>query len=260
MKKVTKLVYAALFSALALVLGLVQIPTPFQFYLALDASEVVVLVAGNYFGFGVMAITIILRSLLRFAFGISTGAAFVGELAAIISSFIFGGIFLLIKKVSKDNEKTYKTNILITLILLILSIPFVLYSVKAINNPDVENGNWLILALVTVYLPIVFFILFNIFKKDFCKKNSNKILEATSAILINTVIMTLLNFLFITPTNFNGGVPATFIKMLAKYPMNIYVYTFILPLIPFNILKGVLSLIIFFMLEKTMNIVVAKNK
>ena len=255
MKKVTKLVYAALFSALALVLGLVQIPTPFAPYLAIDGSEIVVLVAGNFFGFGIMATVIILRSVLRFVFGLSTGFAIIGEVAAVFSSFIFGGMFLLIKKYTKNKDATFKNNNLIVLGLLILLVPFIYFSLKVENNP------WLIVGLVTLILPIAVYIIFTLFKKNLSIKYSTNILEASSAIIVNTTFMTLLNFFFLTPSNMLQK-PASFNTVVQELgiPLNTFVLTTILPLIPFNILKGLISVIVYFLLEKTVKTVVNKVK
>ena len=253
MKKVTKLVYAALFSALALVLGLIQIPTPFAPYLALDGSEIVVLVAGNFFGFGIMSTVIILRSVLRFVFGLSTGFAIVGEVAAIVSSFIFGGMFLLIKKYTKNKITTFKTNNILCIVLSLLLIPFIYFAIKVNNNP------WLILGIVTLIVPLLCYLIFAIFRKNNCIKSSTKILEASSAIVINSLIMTTLNFFFITPSNMLQK-PATFMNVIKEIgmPLDTFVLTTILPLIPFNILKGLISVIVYFILEKTISVVIKK--
>ena len=255
MKKVNKLVYAGLFSALALVLGLVQIPTPFAPYLAIDGSEIVVLVAGNFFGFGVMSTVIILRSVLRFVFGLSTGFAIIGEVAALISSFIFGGMFLLIKKYTKDKNSTFKTNNIIAIILLLLLIPFTYYAFQLDNNP------WLIVGLITLYLPLVAYGIYLLIYRKRSVKYSTKILEATSAIMVNTIFMTLANFFFLTPSNMLQK-PATFTTVVNELgiPLNVFVLSAILPLVPFNILKGIVSVIVYFLLEGTISVVVKRCK
>ena len=248
MKNVKGIVYAAMFSTLAVVLGLIQIPTPFAPYLAIDGSEIIVLIAGNYFGFGVMSITIILRSILRWAFGLSTGFFIVGEIAAILSSFILGGLFLLIKKKIDKRENVFKLNNILILIFVILMIPFVYFSFTIVEN------KWLILGMITLFLPVLIYLIFTLIKKDKSVKYSKQILSSSGAIIINSVIMTILNFLVITPSNALQK-PATFITLINEFQMSMdaYVLGFILPVLPFNILKGIISVIIFFMIEKTLD-------
>ena len=255
MKNVKGIVYTAMLSTLALVLGLIQIPTPFAPWLAIDGSEIIVLVAGNFFGFGVMTTVIILRSVLRWALGISTGFFIVGEIAAILSSLMLGGIFLLIKKrclKPKNDENcelknTFKINNILAIVITILLIPFTYFAFQS------EEKGCLILGSITLFLPILIYFIFTLIKKEKSIKFSGQILTATSAIFINSVIMTFLNFFVITPSNFLQK-PAIFSTILAEthMPMNAYVIGYILPVLPFNILNGIISVIVYFLIEKTL--------
>lgn len=246
MNNVKKLVFTAMFSTLAVVLGLIQIPTPFAPYLAIDASEIIVLITGNFFGLGMMSVVIVLRSLLRFALGLATGFFIVGELAAIISSLSLGIIFLGAKKLIAKKDDAFKINNSIMLVFLVLLIPFTYFMFK------VENNSWLILGMITLFLPLVAYLIFTLAKKEPSKKYSKQIFSSSVAILSTSVIMTILNFFVITPSNALQK-PALFTTLLTEFnlPMDAYIYGFILPLLPFNILKGIISVVIFYIIEKT---------
>jgi riboflavin transporter FmnP len=235
------LVSTAMLSALAFLLALVEIPTPFAGYLLLDASEIPILVAGNTLGISSMVVSIAIRSLFRFIF---KGTLIIGEIAAIIASLIFSLSFIFITRIlsAKDTKKNLKITTSFGAVTAVLSTLLIL--VLILNNPE-----WLFAGIITALVPIGFLLLG--FIRPTTKRQQIFVQGVTSTILV-TVIMVIANFLFITPT--------FVVQRFAFYPeivnqffggdINPYLVGFILPLIPFNILKFSLMNGIYFSIER----------
>ena len=240
-KNTRYLVSTAMLSALAFLLALVEIPTPFAGYLLLDASEIPILVAGNALGVSSMVVSIAIRSLFRFMF---KGTILIGEVAAISASLIFGLSFIFVTKLlnAKDAKKNLKITKIFGTITSILTAVFILLVV--INNPE-----WIVFGILTALVPIAFLIVG--FVKPTTKRQQVFVQGVTSTLLV-TIIMVFANFLFITPTYA--------VQRFAFFPevVNLYyggdivhyLIAFILPLIPFNILKFSLMNVIYFSIER----------
>lgn len=104
-----KLVLTAIFIAMAVVVGFIQIPWPPAPFLAIDFSEVIVLAALVVLGFKYVSITIVLRSLVRLLIGLTTtsGSAlpYFGEVMAIVASFTIIFLYFIITKITKTSHK-----------------------------------------------------------------------------------------------------------------------------------------------------------
>lgn len=192
-ENIKKLVLISILTAVAIVIGIFEIPMPFAPWLKLDFSELVILISNSLLGYIPTIIVIILRSLIRFL--ISPGSTnipipFFGELIAIttslliISSYKLISIILKYNDIEKINFKTPKTYlILITKILLttlissiiitILNILFITPSYMLGELTFITNNNILnitnslkidnntssyIIFIIVIYLP------FNIIK------------------------------------------------------------------------------------------------
>lgn len=103
-----RLVLASIFTALAIVVGYLEIIWPLSGWLKLDLSEVVILTSLMVLGFKQTAAVIVLRSIVRW-FISGQNADFIpffGELMAIVASFTIIGLFLLANRVINYKEVT----------------------------------------------------------------------------------------------------------------------------------------------------------
>lgn len=235
------LVSTAMLSALAFLLALVEIPTPFANYLLLDASEIPILVAGNTLGIGAMVVSIAIRSLFRFIFKATLP---IGEVAAITASLIFGLSFIFVSRLlnTKDTNKNIKITTIFAGVTSFLSAILIL--VILINNPE-----WIIFGILTALVPIGFLVIG--FIKPTTKRQQIFVQAVTSTLLV-TIVMVFANFLFITPTYFvqRFAFFPEVVNMFYGGDITPYLVGFILPLVPFNILKFSLMNIIYFSVER----------
>lgn len=241
LKDTKKLVLTAMLAALAFVLSLIEIPTPFQSYLSIDASEIPVLIAANFFGSGGLIIVVLLRSLFRFFF---KGTLIFGEVAAICASIILGLVFTYInKKMSKNSE--IKNNNTTKIIGIISAITCII----AIVILATSDFTWKVMGIIVFSLPLIFLLIL-IIKPS--KQLKLYFVQTIISSLIVTVVMVILNFIFITPSNA--------LQKFAFYPeiinlwfggsMKQYIYITIIPLIPFNIFKIILMIWLYFSTER----------
>lgn len=105
-----QLMYIVTMSALAIVVGVFEIPlglTGVKF----DLSEVVILITYLLIGFKGTSITILFRSIIRFLLPAKTGAEaeiiikIIGEVIAMVASFLVIGGFALAKSLLKEKQK-----------------------------------------------------------------------------------------------------------------------------------------------------------
>lgn len=241
LKDTKKLVLVAMLVALSFLLSLIEIPTPFLSYLSLDASELPILVAADLLGGGALIIVTILRSLLRFMI---KGTLIFGELAAIIMSLSLGFIFIGLhrhfeKSDEEHNKKLVNTTLIITITLCVLAIVLIALS----------SFSWKVAGIITFALPLIA-CLFCCLKKD--SKTKREFVQIIISGFVVTIIMVVMNFLFLTPSNA--------LQKFAFYPEVVntwfngsyqdYIYSTILPLVPFNMLKIFLTIIIYYTLER----------
>lgn len=104
-----KSVLTAIFAALAVVIGFIQIPWPPAPYLAIDFSEVIILACFITLGFKYASIAIVLRSATRLLIGLTTTVSsfipYFGEVIAIIASVVIILSYMLITYITKTNHK-----------------------------------------------------------------------------------------------------------------------------------------------------------
>lgn len=104
-----KSVLAASFVAIAVVVGMIQIPWPPAPFLSLDFSEVIILACLITLGFRFASITIILRSAVRLLMGLTTTAGtaipYFGEVVALIASFSIIVAYFIITKITKTSHR-----------------------------------------------------------------------------------------------------------------------------------------------------------
>ncbi|MDD3383308.1 MAG: ECF transporter S component [Bacilli bacterium] len=241
LKDTKKLVLTAMLAALAFVLSLIEIPTPFQSYLSIDASEIPVLIAANFFGSGGLIIVVILRSLFRFFF---KGTLIFGEIAAICASIILGLIFTYINKKMSKNSEIKNNNI--TKILGIISSVFCIIAIIILAT---SNFDWKIMGIIVFSLPLL--LLFILLIRP-SKQLKLYFVQTIISSIVVTVIMVILNFIFITPSNA--------LQKFAFYPEIVelwfngsikqYIYVTIIPLVPFNIFKIIIMIWLYFSVER----------
>lgn len=105
-----QLMYVVTMSALAIVVGIFEIPFGIS-GVKFDLSEVVILLTYLLIGFKGTSLVIIFRSLVRFVLPAKTGAEaeiiikFIGELIAVFASFLIVSAFILTKKILKEKQK-----------------------------------------------------------------------------------------------------------------------------------------------------------
>jgi len=244
LKDTRKLVLCGILSALAFALALIEIPTPFQSYLSIDFSEIPILIGAYSLGPGGLILIAIIRSLLRFFI---KGTLIFGEVAAICASIICGLMFILINK-ANDKKLSWLLYIVFYALDIAIMVVVILY-----------QPSWWIFAVVILALPILLTILVYLIPKWRESENKKLLLSSITSIFVVTIFMTLLNFFFLTPSNFLGKV-ATYQAVLDMgFSMNDYIYGYILPLLPFNILKYSLVFIVFYLLRSLLNFVKKKE-
>lgn len=240
------LVTTAAFSALAFLISLIEIPSPFLPYLQLDFSEIMVILSATTLGGGPMVLVILLRSLLRF---VLKGTLVFGEVAAISASLLLGITFLLLHRAFRHRshmvtERHAERTLILTIVVFLgatVALPF--FPLQA---------NWLLAAYLTFLLPALGFALILLYRrKVFAKVSPLLLIQAIVSISVMTIGMTILNFFFITPSNA--------LQTIAFYPelvnlwfggsLSTYLYAAIAPLIPFNLFKGILVFLVFFLIH-----------
>ncbi len=102
--KIKQIVLTATFSAMAIILGYIEIPFPPAPFLKFDFSEVAILASLIVLGYSKTSIVILLRTLIRIMIkGDVDVFPFLGEYMAIISSFSIITFYYLATKVTKTN-------------------------------------------------------------------------------------------------------------------------------------------------------------
>ncbi len=102
--KIKQIVLTATFSAMAIILGYIEIPFPPAPFLKFDFSEVVILVSLIVLGYSKTGVVIILRTIIRIAIkGDVDVFPFLGEYMAILSSFSIITFYYLATKITKTN-------------------------------------------------------------------------------------------------------------------------------------------------------------
>lgn|SRR5690554_3505585 len=104
-----QLMYVVSMAALSIVIGIFEIPigiTGVKF----DFSEIIILISYLLLGFKGSSLVIIFRSLIRFVLPAKTGAEaeiiikFIGEIIAILASFLLISAYVITKKIFKKKE------------------------------------------------------------------------------------------------------------------------------------------------------------
>lgn len=244
LKDTHKLAWCGMLSALSFVLSLIEIPTPFQSYLSIDFSEVPILLGAYSLGGGGLIIISILRSLLRF---MVKGTLIFGEIAAICASIVCGFVFIYMNKAKKSR----KTREFIVLPIIILSI--IISTILLLKSP-----NYLLIGLFVTLLPVVGIIVIILIPK-IDNQTKNFAIESIVSIMIVTIFMTIVNFLFITPSNFLAEFASykTILKM--GISMEDYLNIYILPLIPFNILKYTIVFVVSYLIRRVFKLIKIKE-
>lgn len=197
-----KMVSTALLSALGIVLMLfVKFPYPLAPWIEIEVSDVVILVGYATGGFTCSLAIAIIKTLISLLIQPS-GIYYIGQLAAIISSFTY---------------------------------------------------------LICLFICVKVFRLFS-------KKFYHRIIGYVFIALINALVMTSLNYLFITPTYLAGYYTTCFnneavegvVNSLSKFGGNYFTCIFVL-YFPFNLIKAGLILVIYELLFNTLLFVVFKN-
>lgn len=261
LKDTRKLVMTAMMVALGFILSLIEIPTPFLGYLNLDPSEIVVLVTAGTLGVGPLIVVVILKSVLRFM--IKSTLIF-GELAAIIASFTLGFTYLGIKKLMANKDCNQIQKRLIVFVSVAIAF-FVGISILLFSG---DHGyTWIFLGAVTVALPIIVSIVMLIMAKkvycnDECKKNEFKVfyMQAIGSIMIVVLCMTVLNFLFITPSNALTKFASFKDMIMMLGSVENYFWPYIAPIIPFNLMKYSIVFIIYYFIKYVEEVLVKKIK
>ncbi len=120
--KTRKIVLAAILAALAMVLGVLEIPYPFAPWLNFDLSEVVVLVAVSMLGLPYAVFVIICKFFISLAFKGPVGPMAIGQIAAIIASLSIAISYYYLTKVVKTKNKVVNQSIILFLTMLIFAI------------------------------------------------------------------------------------------------------------------------------------------
>lgn len=104
-----KSVLTAAFVAIAIVVGMIQIPWPPAPFLSLDFSEVIILACLITLGFKLASVSIVLRSAVRLLMGLTTTAGtalpYFGEVMALIASFSIIVGYVVITKITKTSHQ-----------------------------------------------------------------------------------------------------------------------------------------------------------
>jgi len=104
-----KSVLTAIFAALAVVIGFIQIPWPPAPHLAIDFSEVIILASFVTLGFKYAGVTVLLRSVTRLLIGLTTTVGsiipYFGEVIAISASLTILLSYMLITHITKTEHK-----------------------------------------------------------------------------------------------------------------------------------------------------------
>lgn len=236
LKDTHKLSWCAILSALAFILSLVEIPTPFQAYLSIDFSEIPILIGAYSLGSGGLIIIVILRSVLRFAL---KGTLIMGEVAAVLASIICGLSFIYLRHFKKGPKS-----------LLAVYLPVYGLSIALMITVFILRPSWWLYAFFLILGILIFILIINLIPKFGQSEIKDFLVESVIVIYIVTVLMTILNFIFITPSNFLGKL-ATYQTVLDMgVSLNDYLITYILPLLPFNILKYTIIFIVFYLIRR----------
>ncbi len=171
--KTHQLVLIAIFIALSIAIGSIEVPYFPAPWLKFDLSEVVILIAINIIGADLALIVIVLRSVIRYFLtgGTNIPFPFYGELIAIIVSYFLILVYSIIKDYSlKKRIKLYELYLafLITLIMVLFTFLFNLFfTVPAYSSAGkyfILSRNYIIdyfnnsfktyfISIVSIYLP-----------------------------------------------------------------------------------------------------------
>lgn len=204
--QVNKLAYAAIFAALAILIGYLEIPWPLTPWLKLDFSEVVVLISFITIGFSYTGAVIIVRSVIRWIISGNNAnlVPFFGEFMAITASLFIVLIYILATIITKTRTKP----------------------LLDLNRSGEEAPKMTILQMVINGLIVTVGI---------------------------TLYMTVFNYLVATPIYVSSGkhlYMGSFIKdsnFASIHKDNLWAYTVftITSYVPFNAVKGILSMLAF---------------
>lgn len=241
LKDTKKMIFTAMLAALAFLLSLIEIPTPFLSYLSLDASEIPILLTAELLGNGALIVVAFLRSALRFVF---KGTLIFGEVAAIIASISLGLIFTSVrKKYLKNDENRNKKTIAATI------IGAIFISVAAIISLLLSDVTWKVGGVITFSVPLLASLI-ALGKKDAAARR--RFVETITTIFSVTAVMVVLNFIFVTPSNAlqKPCFAPEIVNLWFAGSYRAYIYATILPLIPFNMVKLILTIIIYYIVER----------
>ncbi len=210
--EVKRLTITAIFAALAITIGYLEIPWfPPLVFLKLDFSEVVILVSLVTLGFNRTIVVIVLRSVIRWLVSSSNTDIpfpFFGELLAITASLVIILSAILAFKITKTNQT-----------------PLFLSDKKDRDLKDVPLLKQFINTVIVVAIFATFMTLLNAF--------------------ITFPAMLSAGKYYFAPTAFREGFNKAFFESL-----NTYVGIIFLGVAPFNIVKGILTMVAFSILHK----------
>lgn len=207
--KIKQIILTATFSAMAIILGYIEIPFPPAPFLKFDFSEVAILASLIVLGYSKTSVVIVLRTLIRIMIkGDVDVFPFLGEYMAIISSFSLITFYYLATKITK-----------------------------------------------TDLTPLV--------NKEVCDiekfKITKPLIHGAIVILGFTFVMVTLNYFITIPIQLSGGkyfFVSSFLKDidalnagLGFVEVNSYGFLVFILILPFNILKGLLIMVAFELLN-----------
>ena len=111
--KIKKLLLIVSFSAIAIIVGFIEIPLPFAMGVKLDLSEVIVLIGYLFIGFKRASIIIILRSLIRALVHGFDPLTIYGEFMAVYASFVLLIVYIVVERVLLFTFKNKKTKVML---------------------------------------------------------------------------------------------------------------------------------------------------
>ncbi|NLB84494.1 MAG: ECF transporter S component [Acholeplasmataceae bacterium] len=215
-KQLSKVILTALFAGLAIIIGYIEIVWPPAPWLKLDFSEVVVLVSLLIIGPKYTTGVIILRSVVRWLItGNNTNIPFpgFGEMIAAIASLTLMLFYMLARKITKDYD----------------------YEIRKRDKS---------------VLPYKKSKLKNLFKTE--------LIKTIIAVLALVIVMTFINYFVMTPSMlsqgrypfFTGIVNSGEYKKILGEGYWAYTVCIIGTYVPFNLIKGLLVMIIFNIIKK----------
>lgn len=235
-KKIRKITYIAVATALATILSFVQFPYPIAPYMKFDPNDIVILICTVFLGWPSTVFVVLLRSLIRF---LIKGGIF-GEIAAICSSLIFMSAYTLVRYLLRKsrNHRFGLTSVLVLVLgaagaygLMVLPIPLAVRIILAV-----------------IVLAGTFYLVSPVYNEGVLQSRLNSLIgkyDATkyaigcaAGVVCATIGLMTLNYLFITPSNVFQEFTTGY-TLMARWGLSKreYFNTYIIPVMSFNLIK-----------------------